>query len=443
MKDPLTPGLPAVSDWSSRVGVVGLYLFAGSAFFATAAAYLGLALMLLAAVGQWSRLWPALRGDPLAWLFAWTVLAVLLSNGLATWARSHEAVAQIDSGLALLRLWWFVLIAWSLQGSQDRLLIVLGLTLVGYLLGTLKTLDADSLNALVALERPSFRWSINAFAEYTGAALLGLVVMAPRLQRALRGKRWHWPVILAFGALIVVLLIGVLLSQSRGVWLSLALVVVLLLAYQLAARPERRPSRGLMLAVAALLSAALAASLILNSDVMGRVSFLYQPLVERSASPDLATPSDASISERTQILRLATESWLQKPWVGWGLGSAPFLIQAHGDRFLDADNYNDFHNLVMDLLVGLGLFGTLPILLVVLLVLRSLWLSWRRGLLDWDVYLLLLGLLLFNLMSQLTDTRILSLHGRFFWLVTAGAAYAFDLAYGARSASVRKRASHA
>jgi hypothetical protein len=35
----------------------------------------------------------------------------------------------------------------------------------------------------------------------------------------------------------------------------------------------------------------------------------------------------------TQILRLATESWLQKPWVGWGLGSAPFLIQAHGDRF--------------------------------------------------------------------------------------------------------------
>jgi hypothetical protein len=64
-------------------------------------------------------------------------------------------------------------------------------------------------------------------------------------------------------------------------------------------------------------------------------------------------------------------------------------------------------------------------------------------LLDWDVYLLLLGLLLFNLMSQLTDTRILSLHGRFFWLVTAGAAYAFDLAYGARSASVRKRASHA
>ena len=423
---------PAVPVWSARTGVIGLYLFAGAAFLFTALAYLGLTLMLLAALAQWRWLWLALRRDPMLWLFAWSVLAVVASDGVAALERSGEVEAQVEAGFAVLRLWMFLLVAWWIQGRQSRLLMVLALAFAGYLLGTLRALDSAELQALMALERPSFRWSINAFAEYTGACLVGLAVLAPRLQRALRGSRWHWPALTALAVLASMLLLGVLMSQSRGVWLSLLVVVAGLLAYQFAVSPEQRPSRGVLLGAAALAGVTLALSLVLNPQVLGRMSFLYQPLVEQ-VRPGAAPPGmpDASIGERTGMLQFATERWLDRPWLGWGLGAAPFLLEQHRERRGDASIYKDFHNLALDLLVGLGVLGTLPLLLAVLLVLRAVWTAHRDALLDWDVHLLLLGLMVFNLLSQLTDTRILSLHGRFYWLLIAGAAYSCHLAMAA------------
>jgi hypothetical protein len=80
------------------------------------------------------------------------------------------------------------------------------------------------------------------------------------------------------------------------------------------------------------------------------------------------------------------------------------------------------------MLASYGVLGSLPLLLTFMLVLRAAHRGYRSGWLDRDLYLTLLGLLLLNALAQLTDTRILASHGRFYSMLFAGAAYSGWLA---------------
>jgi O-antigen ligase len=419
---------PGTAAWNERLGVFGLYLFAAFAFVGTAAAYLGLGLMIIALLTEWRRFWTGLRGDPLLLLLAWTAGAVAISVSLAVLQRPEELSAQIDAGQDVFRLWLFLVVAWWLQGRQQRIFATLALAMVGFLLGIARALDQTHLHALLAFERPNFKWSINAVGEYTAAALLGLLLMAPRLWHWLSKQRWRWAGVFGLTVLAALLLEGVVLCQSRGVWLSLMAVIVGLCLYAWLTRPPGRPRRRPVL-LSLTLGLLIALILILNSRVITpRFAFDYQPMLGYLHSGvEVQHIADVSARERLAILQLGIESWLQKPWLGWGPGAIPVLLQTHSDRFLYADHYPDFHNIILDLLVGFGVLGTAAFFLIFSLVIYAVHQAYRSSCIDRDGYFLLLALMVFNILCQLTDTRIFSLHGRFYWLLVAGAAYSCRL----------------
>jgi len=418
-----------VANWKARLGGVFLMVFAFSAFLDKGVANAALALLVVMTIADWRAISPTLRSDPLPALFAWSTAAAGISAAAAAIARPEEAAAQFTAFLDVVRLWSFIAVAWWTRGRQQLVLVVLLLAVVGFTIGTLRAIDSQELHALLQLERPNFRWSINAIAEYSGAGVLGIAMMTPRLWRSLNGNRWRWAVMSLWACLGTLLLLGLFLSLSRGVWLSFLVVIVGMTAYVALGhlRARERPARAFLLSAAAFL--AMAAATLAIPPVKDRLLETVRPFVElHEAGWDLEAVHDDSFRLRGTMLVIAYESFRSSPWFGSGPAAPKFILQANKHRLLPEEPFPDFHSLAMDLLVGLGLIGTLPLVLVFAAIIKALGDGLRTGCLDRDVYLLLAGLMFFNILTQMTDTRLLASHGHFFLALVAGCAYACRLA---------------
>jgi len=414
--------------WQERVGVFALYVFALFAYLGNAGAYFGMGLLVIATLADWRRFWGVVRRDVLTRVLLWAALAVFISLGLALLDRPSEWATQLEAVLDFFWLWLFLCVAWWLRGRQDRVLILLALALVGFVLGCARAFDESQIVAVLNHERISFKWSATAFGQYVAAALLGLLLMMPRLYRFSQGKRWYWLGIIGMSFLAVLLAQGLIFSQTRTAWLALLIIGVSLGLTTNYRRANWVKSRA-MSVYGGIFATLIVVFLVFNSLTLAeRLEFTQDGFISHVWSGNIHSIDDFAIRERANIMLVGGESWVQKPWFGWGLGAAPHILKAQHPRFAPDTNYQDFHNLGLELLVGLGIFGTLPFLVLFGILIHRLRQSARSGCLDWDVYLLLLSLMVLNILCQLTDSRIFSTHGRFYWLLIAGASYTCYLA---------------
>ena len=405
-----------------RVGVSSLYLFALSAFLARDVASVALLIMLVATLARWRSAWTVLCSRPLAPL-------VLISVALAFASAASAALSGADGsprhwyGLGqFLQLWLFLTVAWWVAGKERRALLVLALALAGFVVGTLRALEPGDLDLLLNFRRPHFRWSINAIGQYCAAGLLGLVLVSNRLWQCTRNRWWTWPVRASAAGVVMLLMAGTVFSLSRGVWLALVAVSGLLAVLSAYTGLLRIPARlGRLGAVGFVL----AALVILMGDnpVAQRVSLIVEPVHQYLATGgDLAAVEDESFTTRVRMVELAVDGWLQAPWIGLGPVAPEAIMEANRDRFRFGENFTDFHSLPMDLLVSYGLLGCAAMVAVLALVLWSAWFGFRGGCLPADLWLVVTGLTVFNILCQLTDTRIFDAHGRFFWILVSGVA---------------------
>ncbi|MCG6965756.1 MAG: O-antigen ligase family protein [Chromatiaceae bacterium] len=411
----------AAIPWSRRLGVLGLYLFGFSAFVSSAGANIGIVLMLATALlsirdapAGWWR-------DPAVVLAAAAMITVSASAGWAALAEPAQFEILRKGAGQLLKPWLFLLVAFWLQGRQDRVILLLSLALLGFLLGSVRALDEDSLAALLAHQRPDFRWSINAFAQYTSASLVGLMVFLPRIWHALATPTRQYPGVLVCTLLMAILAAAVALTESRTALLGLGIILsgVVVHFYLLAPGPAGRRLMVPLMAVVALLLVAVI-GLVGSAE---RFGFLSLQTVEELFAGGATSIQDESLDARAALLRLGLGLWWEKPLLGWGAGSSSMLIDAAGTAQPIVAGFPDFHNLFVDLLVGVGALGTLVYGLGFVVVMRALTHGRGHGCMDLDTYLLLFWLMVFEILSQMTSYRIDSIHGRFFWMLIAGSAY--------------------
>jgi O-antigen ligase len=419
----------APRPWVLYLGSAGLFGFAAFSFLGIGGANIGIGCMLLASVFDWRRFWGALRGDPAWWLMLWCLAAVGLSAGLRAYHYPAEASEQLDGFLKVAQLFLFLWVGWWLRGQQRLILWVLSLALVSFSLAVLRALDPESLAGLIAWQRTHFLWSINAVGQYAAACLFGMVMLTPRFWKAWAGRRGAWPLRTVWFALMSLVAGLVVLSLSRGVWLSLAMVAVCTLFYLAWAHRGNHAIGRRLLLVATVAVLMISLTLSASDAVRSRVAIIVQPIVELwTLEGDVGRMSEESGRIRARLVMLGIDTWLSSPWLGAGPHAPKRIIREHREEFRDWETYSDFHNLVVDMLASYGVLGSLPLLLTFMLVLRAAHRGYRSGWLDRDLYLTLLGLLLLNALAQLTDTRILASHGRFYSMLFAGAAYSGWLA---------------
>lgn len=273
--------------------------------------------------------------------------AFALLLGLWSWFALSAIWSEVPY-LSALGLWWFgalplaalVVVLWQPEMRDWRRLST-GIAIVGVVLVVWQLTQGASQS-----RPPGPYLNPNSLAAWLNLALLGTLGGAGSPRRPRELLRY-----LAAGLMVL----GVALVGSRGAYLGLATGLAVLLGVLFLRRDRVRLS-----AVAVSVIAGVTLGEVLTGGLGG----------ERLAS--LVAPGDAG-STRFLIWESAWQMFLERPWLGWGLGTF-WLAYPPFRQPADASGGFYVHNDYLQFAVETGLPG---FLLAVAWSLSLVWLGWR------------------------------------------------------------------
>lgn len=185
-------------------------------------------------------------------------------------------------------------------------------------------------------------------------------------------RAWPWRLLMVLSALAA--LGASLLSQSRGGWLALLVVLPMWLVIVKQLRPH-------LLRRALAMLAALAVMLVLVLGLTPR----FQARIGLASSEIMGYVSngqgETSLGVRLQQYQLGAELIAQKPWLGWG--AQGFVKEM--DRRVEAGDYGpalihypEIHNIFLDAWVKVGILGVLLQVALFAVVFYLFWPSRER-----------------------------------------------------------------
>lgn len=371
------------------LGLLGLWLFAGLSVLwpevgspaETIMALTGLIAVL--AVGK------GIRGSAPLWLLLAAIVVQVLSWTLG-YFHHPEWVADNPQVDRLAKLFIFIGVAWWLRGSIRHTLILWGLALIGYLLAT--WLHGGGWQEWVAgLQGQRVGFGIRNMQHGSmlfGVAFLGLVVLA---RRFLAVGRFRLGRSLLWLALMSVCLLGIVIGQTRAVWLALLVALpVTGLAWLAYVARQKGGRRMLKLMVGGL---ALVGVVVLLVGVTFKDTLTARLDVEAQVIAQIATGETedlpySSIGIRIHTWKAALE-WIQeRPLVGWG-GQGRSLVIDHTEWLPDRikQEFGHLHNFFLEIWVAYGALGVAVIAALAVWVGRATWLAWRGGAMPGDMAL--------------------------------------------------------
>lgn len=204
--------------------------------------------------------------------------------------------------------------------------------------------------------------------------------------------------------LAALILIGLTLSQRFPNWIMRKILVplgVLVLLAGMVATGSRSAIVSFIIGCAIYLfpyrhSKRLMMSVLLGAVGIGAVIYLI------AKNPDFverwqATYYEEDLSGRQDIYGSAIQMFSEEPLLGWSPAGAFYEL----GRRVGWNGGRDVHNLILDLLIGVGLLGALPFLIGLGLCVREAWRA-RGG----SLSLLFLTLLVANLSASMTHTNV-------------------------------------
>jgi O-antigen ligase len=417
----------AARRWFSppaQLGATGLYLFALAAFSSRFFAVVGCLLMLAAAWQQRSSLWPRLRRLSVVWLLLLFCAYVVLRAVVAVAQAPEFGVLHAKDMFRVLYLAGVLLVACYLLGDQARMLRMFSLAAGGFVIARLWYFDWS-------FSGPQPWWQQRmglgleqiGFGFYAATLVLALLIFAPRLLGRWQGAGPRSLAALGWLLLTGLALQGVVLSQSRMAWFSLALLALLVLAVGIRHFPRwPLPQQGVVLFSILLLAgvAVLNGPTLLDrlSTETGTYARLAAGELEEITSGEHPGAIN-SVGTRVVMLRTGYQLWQRGPLFGLGPAAPKVALQQSSDPILPL--YNDYHNVPLELLIRFGAVGLLLASAVVALILWHGWQAWRRGQLAGDVALFLACGMLLILFSCLTNFRLLNYDWRYWMFLFAGA----------------------
>jgi len=381
------------------LGVVCTLLYGGLRIYQPAIGEAGgslVALTGLVAVLVWGR---GIRGSAPLWLLLAAVLVQLLSWVLIAW--QHPDWAASNPKLDRMAKWFlFIGVAWWLGGSTRHTLLLWGLALFGLLL--MVTIGEQAWpewqRALTkSWYRPAFGiQNAQHAALFFGAGLLGLIVFA--------GRCWHigsyaWLRRLVWLVLFSVLLCGVAVTQTRGIWLGLLLagsaVAMAALLWLWHYRHPRHLMRWMALGLVGLVLVGAVAGVAFHDTVERRLA-KENEAIANILSGDVASVPYSSVGVRFHTWRAAGQWFVERPLVGWG-DEARGLVIKNTDWLPDhvRQQFGHLHNTTLEILVAYGVLGLGVMLLLTAWVAMGTWRAWRAGVMPGDMALFGLGFLIF------------------------------------------------
>jgi O-antigen ligase len=421
--------MPVKTDMlSTRIGRGGLYLFAFSMWLSTAGAHIGLGLMMLAALADRTAR-NALRRDAmvkLSLLFAGYLLAYALWAAVTT-AESYILLWN-DSWQWLRLFLFFIFVAWWLAGDERRIGIALLLALAGLLLKMLLAIETAGWHALLSGQRIGFGLPVNSFGLYSATALLGALVLGPRLW-GFSGRLQPAAFLrcIAWCLAVALLIQGLITSQSRDAWLATLIVFLPVLLLRLAGplckmNGLSRLRAGIALSLILLLAGAVTVH---NLDTIEQRVLDEQASWQAFLAGDFDSMPHGSIGDRVRLVEYGLQKWQEHPVIGWGPHSYRTLIAQTED--IKLRRMPHLHNAYVETLVTLGIVGALFYLYAMGSLGATIYRSVRQGRLPADYALFLSGGFCLLLIWCLASFGLNQVTWNFYFAMLAGTVYSYRM----------------
>jgi O-antigen ligase len=426
---------PELEDWPRRIGLFGTYLFSGFALLGITPATVGLVLLALAFLVGF-RDWPTLGRDPLALtslVFALYV-AIHSLNIYLTAPVDALGEAAVEAGIDWIKLLLFIPFAFWADGRPERIRLLLLLALASFVVGALRKIEWAELDASFFTTRFEVYLPAIAFGMFTGLGALGLIALREHFWHPRSGGTPRWLRLALWLLLLAFTLEGLMLSYSRGSWISFAIAAALLIYLEWRDRRHTTSGhsvqRGARIVAASVVAIALVLPIALQHRQIAQRLQGGGETLSRVLSGDFAdVPSDAN-GLRVHALRFAGELWSQRPWLGWGAGSSRYLLAHSGRPELKMDGkywLPHLHNTYAEILVQLGIVGFALFAILLWLLVRAGAAACRNGWMPDDLCRFSAASLLFVLIWNLGDYRLVRHDYTFFWIIFAGSSYSCHL----------------
>jgi O-antigen ligase len=271
--------------------------------------------------------------------------AQLLLSVLAA-AAVYEAVRRSMDADSLYRLFWVVILAAGL------------VSLIGLYQATRGSLFA------VATGRAFFRYfsDVNYYAGYL------LMALAICIGLLMTERRLAYRFLLAGIALSM--MIAIIATVSRS---ALAILLLMVVVYAASFVLQRRAQTLVSLSLIASLVGVV--GVLLLTDIGSRVVDLFT-LSRRIET--VIVGRDASLQQRQNIASVTVDMIKDNPLLGVGFGAFEQSFDRYKGGYLSTGSKRSAHNTFLRVLAETGVFGFIAFLYFVWVLMRSLWVSYRR-----------------------------------------------------------------
>lgn len=408
------------------MGLAALYVFMLFFQLNTTIAYIGLILMMLAFIFQMSRWLPVLKKDPVVYWFVLISVYMLLHAVWAAHVFPETRLSQKDALKNWMNCLMFIPVGWQLWRHMkhiNRLLLVLA---AGLMIRIVKQFDVGQF----AERLLELNLGLNpiTFGLFMGIAVLGLLLLAPRLNDRLPAdkKRLRFFVWSLWLIGLLVFLEYLILSQTRAAWLAAVLVFPLALVFRYWAWMQTQFSFSRVLIVMAPLILAGLFIQLNSSFISSRIheeSEVRQTLTDHDFK---AIPS-TSIGHRLILWKIGLQKWSERPLLGWGTGTTEYLLNQVQDSRLQApdggNRYSHLHNYYLEVMLRLGLLGVLMFGGLTVVLVAGVWRAYSKGAIPFDYACFLLAGSAFTAIWSFFDFELFKYAWRNFSVIWLGLLY--------------------
>lgn len=422
---------------STILGLSGLFLFAAFGWVDRVNNDISVFLMLIAAALQYKNIWKCMRHDPLTYIFLIFTLYVLLHAYFSGLSFPETKGDQWHQASKWLRIWFFLLVAWWLDGNSKRIFLILAIAFSGFILQILSAFDWSNVHILLENKVMLLGLNKNATALISGTGLIAIAIFTPRALSTAGSSIPKKIGIIAFILLISAIFIeAMLLTQSRTVWIAVAATLSLLFLYGGIKNIHLLRQKRIAITAAALTT--LIVLFLYPHFQKITHSFARESTLAQNVSDkfDINKIPYSSLGRRFHLWHFGLNRLSEKPLIGWGPGTRV-------TRDLDRHDYGNklentearllqrhphLHNTYLITLVRLGLIGALLITIAFVFFHRGIWLEYKKGNIDKQIFIFYLASTFAFLLGNMTMFRLFTQEDRTLIYLIFACAYSYRMA---------------
>ncbi|MBY5969546.1 O-antigen ligase family protein [Halomonas denitrificans] len=331
----------------------------------------------------------ALRSSSVLWCLLGVVIAQLIS-----WVAGyyhHPDWLPDNPEIDRLGKWFlFVGVAFWLGGNFFNVCLALSLALLGFLAacfffdGSLEQWVRGVQGHRIDLDIRNAQHT----AMFFGVALIGLLSF---VRRCFPGGRVAWLTGTAWVITFAICLLGVVVTQTRAVWLAIVVVTCLAACFLtvliLKARLSRSVRRQGIIATVCVAVLFIIAWISFNDTLQSRLA-TENSVITSAMQGNWDDVPYSSIGTRLHTWRAGLDWFAERPILGWG-GEGRGLVIDHTDWLPKQikDEYGHLHNTLLDFLVSYGLLGLSVISVLVVWTGLGSYKSWKAGVMPTEVFI--------------------------------------------------------